>query len=138
MALQYIRSHMFERDILEFLSDPAVWATFLTLTVLEIVLGIDNVIFLSIVSDKLPPERRRSARLIGLTLALLMRVGLLFSIVWLTGLTSSAREGMRILSPIRFSRIRSDARRRVAKNTGDSPKRKIAPAKTSRLRNPAA
>lgn len=74
--------------MLALLTDPAVWASFLTLTVLEIVLGIDNVIFLSIVSDRLPPDRRRAARLIGLTLALGMRILLLFSIVWLATLTA--------------------------------------------------
>jgi predicted tellurium resistance membrane protein TerC len=73
---------------LDLLTDPAVWASFLTLTVLEIVLGIDNVIFISIVAERLPPERRRSARLVGLSLALVMRILLLFSIVWLASLTT--------------------------------------------------
>lgn len=73
--------------MIELLSDPAVWASFLTLAVLEIVLGVDNVIFLSIVSQRLPPERRRRARFIGLMLALIMRVLLLLSIAWIIGLT---------------------------------------------------
>lgn len=73
--------------MIELLSDPAIWASFLTLALLEIVLGIDNVIFISIVADRLPPERRRSARLIGLTGALVMRILLLFSITWLVTLT---------------------------------------------------
>ena len=66
--------------MIELFSDPAVWASFLTLVVLEIVLGVDNVIFISITAARLPQEQRRTARLVGLTLALLMRVGLLFSI----------------------------------------------------------
>ncbi|MDJ0628805.1 MAG: TerC family protein [Rhodobacter sp.] len=72
----------------ELLSDPAVWASFLTLVVLEIVLGVDNVIFISITASRLPPEQRRSARLFGLTGALVMRVGLLFSIAWIASLTT--------------------------------------------------
>mgnify|MGYP002634068643 CR=1 FL=1 len=75
--------------MLELLSNPAVWASFLTLTVLEIVLGVDNVIFLSITASRLPPEQRRRARLIGLGGALVMRIGLLLSITWIVGLTAS-------------------------------------------------
>jgi len=74
--------------MLHLLSDPAVWASFLTLVVLEIVLGVDNVIFISITAARLPPEKRRSARLIGLSLALVMRILLLFSIAWLASLTA--------------------------------------------------
>jgi len=72
--------------MLELLSDPAVWASFLTLTVLEIVLGVDNVIFISITAARLPPEKRRAARMIGLTGALVLRIALLFSIVWIVSL----------------------------------------------------
>ncbi|WP_322865390.1 TerC family protein [Aquicoccus sp. G2-2] len=68
------------------LSDPSVWASFLTLTVLEIVLGVDNVIFISIAASKLPPERRRAARLLGLSGALVLRIGLLASIAWIASL----------------------------------------------------
>lgn len=71
----------------DLLADPAVWASFLTLTVLEVVLGVDNVIFLSITAQRLPAEQRRRARLIGLSGALLMRIGLLFSITWIVTLT---------------------------------------------------
>ncbi len=71
----------------ELLMDPAVWASFLTLTILEIVLGVDNVIFISITASRLPEKQRRSARLIGLSGALIMRIGLLFSIAWIIGLT---------------------------------------------------
>lgn len=64
--------------MIELLSDPQVWIAFLTLTVLELVLGIDNVIFISILVDKMPKERRNLARRIGLFLAMFMRIGLLF------------------------------------------------------------
>lgn len=72
---------------MEWLSDPNIWISFLTLTVLEIVLGIDNIVFISIQSAKLPPEQQKKARQLGLVLALVMRVGLLFSIKWIMGLT---------------------------------------------------
>ncbi len=71
----------------ELLTDPAVWMSLLTLTALEIVLGIDNLIFLSIVSGRLPKHQQALARRIGLALALLGRVALLFSLTWLIGLT---------------------------------------------------
>jgi len=73
---------------MEFLADPNLWIAFLTLTLLELVLGIDNVIFISILSGKLPPEQQARARFIGLTLALVMRVILLFSLSWIIGLTA--------------------------------------------------
>jgi len=72
---------------MEFLADPNVWIAFATLTLLELVLGIDNVIFISILSGKLPEEQRAKARYIGLSLALIMRVILLFSLSWVIGLT---------------------------------------------------
>ena len=71
---------------MEFLADPNVWIAFATLTVLELVLGIDNVIFISILSGKLPPEQRANARYLGLGLAFIMRVILLFSLSWVIGL----------------------------------------------------
>ncbi|MEO5944369.1 MAG: TerC family protein, partial [Ferruginibacter sp.] len=64
-------------------ANPAIWISLLTLTFLEIVLGIDNIIFISIVSDKLPQDRQRVARNIGLTLAMIFRVGLLLCINWI-------------------------------------------------------
>jgi len=73
--------------MLELLTDPAVWASFLTLTVLEIVLGVDNVIFLSIAASKLPEDQRGRARFIGLIGALVLRVALLFSIAWIVTLS---------------------------------------------------
>lgn len=71
---------------MEWISDPNIWIAFATLTVLELVLGIDNVIFISILSGKLPEKQQSKARFIGLSLALLMRVVLLFSLTWVMGL----------------------------------------------------
>jgi predicted tellurium resistance membrane protein TerC len=70
------------------LTDPNIWASFLTLTALEIVLGIDNLIFVAIATERLPPERRMLARRVGLSLALIMRLALLASIAWIIGLTA--------------------------------------------------
>jgi predicted tellurium resistance membrane protein TerC len=72
---------------MEWLTDPQLWIAFITLTVLELVLGIDNVIFISILSGKLPADQQPRARFIGLSLALVMRVILLFSLSWVIGLT---------------------------------------------------
>ena len=72
---------------MEFLADPQVWIALLTLTALELVLGIDNIIFISILAGKLPPEQQGRARFIGLSGALVMRVILLFSLSWIIGLT---------------------------------------------------
>lgn len=74
--------------MLDLLTNPDLWAALLTLTALEIVLGIDNVIFLSIVSSKLPLHQQQSARRIGLILALVMRIALLSSVSWIAGLTT--------------------------------------------------
>jgi predicted tellurium resistance membrane protein TerC len=71
------------------LSDPQAWLSFLTLLVLEIVLGIDNIIFLSILVDRLPSRRRRSARFLGLAFAMLTRIALLYSITWLASLRAT-------------------------------------------------
>jgi predicted tellurium resistance membrane protein TerC len=71
----------------DMLQDPNVWAAFLTLTALELVLGIDNVIFISILVGKLPPEKRELARRVGLFGAMFMRIGLLMMLAWLVGLT---------------------------------------------------
>ena len=73
---------------MEFLMDPSIWAGLLTLVVLEIVLGIDNLVFIAILADKLPPKQRDKARIIGLSLALLMRLGLLSVISWMVTLTT--------------------------------------------------
>jgi predicted tellurium resistance membrane protein TerC len=71
----------------ELLLDPQNWVSFLTLTVLEVVLGIDNIIFLSILVSRLPAERQPTARTVGLGLAMVTRIALLFSITWLITLT---------------------------------------------------
>src|SRR5215470_5902232 len=74
--------------MIEFLADPQTWLAFITLALLEIVLGIDNLIFIAILVGRLPPARQESARLTGLGLAMATRIALLYSIVWLTRLTT--------------------------------------------------
>jgi predicted tellurium resistance membrane protein TerC len=74
------------------LTDPQLWASLFTLSALEIVLGIDNVIFISIVVGRLPEHRRDRARIMGLSAALIMRIALLASIVWIIGLTAPVFE----------------------------------------------
>jgi predicted tellurium resistance membrane protein TerC len=74
-------------EIIAYLSDPGVWISFLTLSLLEIVLGIDNVIFIAIVANRLGEPARARARALGLLLAFFMRVAFLVSIVWLVGKT---------------------------------------------------
>jgi predicted tellurium resistance membrane protein TerC len=71
---------------MELLADPQVWVSFLTLVMLEIVLGIDNIIFLSVLVERLPKPQRGSARILGLGFAMLTRIALLFSITWLATL----------------------------------------------------
>ena len=73
---------------MELLTDPQIWIAFLTLTALELVLGIDNIIFISILCDRLPPETREKARRLGLSMAMGMRIGLLFLLSWIVGLTA--------------------------------------------------
>ena len=77
---------------MEWLSDPAIWVGLITLVVLEIVLGVDNLIFIAILADKLPPGERDRARIIGLSLALVMRLALLASISWVMSLTAPLLE----------------------------------------------
>jgi predicted tellurium resistance membrane protein TerC len=71
----------------DWILDPEIWASLLTLTALEIVLGIDNLVFIAILAGRLPAERQNRARQIGLALALLTRLALLASIAWIIGLT---------------------------------------------------
>lgn len=73
---------------MEWLTDPQVWLALVTLTALEIVLGIDNIIFISIQAGKLPLHQQEKARLVGLGLAMFIRIALLFSLTWLMGLTT--------------------------------------------------
>jgi predicted tellurium resistance membrane protein TerC len=79
---------------MELLTDPAIWIAFATLTVLEIVLGIDNIIFISILSGKLPAEKQGRARTIGLGLAMLTRILLLLVLAWIIKLTAPLFEVM--------------------------------------------
>lgn len=72
---------------MDFLLSPEIWIAFFTLTALELVLGIDNIIFISIIVDKLPKETREVARKLGLFLAMFMRIGLLVALSWIVGLT---------------------------------------------------
>src|SRR5688572_14496256 len=74
---------------MEWISDPTIWVGLLTLVALEIVLGVDNLIFIAILADKLPPKERDRARIIGLSLALVMRLALLASITWVMSLTAT-------------------------------------------------
>ncbi len=106
---------------MQLLADPQVWLSFLTLAVLEIVLGIDNVIFLSMLVDRLPNTRRGSARILGLSFAMLTRIALLFSITWLATLRAPlfAVLGMECVGP----RI-------------DSVRRRPVPDREERQRNP--
>ncbi|MGN6500708.1 MAG: TerC family protein [Tsuneonella sp.] len=76
-------------DMLTLLADPAAWLALLTLVVLEVVLGIDNLVFIAILSNRLPPEIQSRARRIGLMLALVMRIGLLMLIGWLVTLQAT-------------------------------------------------
>ena len=75
-------------DLFTLFSDPAIWAALLTLIVMEVVLGIDNLVFISILSNKLPAENRQKVRRIGIGLALGMRLVLLSAISWIVGLTA--------------------------------------------------
>lgn len=84
---------------MEWLFDPNIWVGLFTLVVLEIVLGIDNLIFIAILADKLPPHQRDKARLVGLSLAMVMRLGLLTVIAWLVKLTAP----LIALGPLTFS-----------------------------------
>ncbi len=74
--------------MMELLTDPQVWIALATLTALELVLGIDNIVFISILVDKLPKEKQEMARRIGLFMAMFMRIGLLLVLAWIIGLTA--------------------------------------------------
>ena len=75
--------------LLELAADPAAWAALITLIVMEVVLGIDNLVFISILTNKLPEEQRTKARRIGISLALIMRLALLSTLAFLAGLTAT-------------------------------------------------
>jgi len=74
--------------MMELLTDPAVWMAFLTLTVMEIVLGIDNIVFISVIVSRLPEAEAKRARQIGLALALIFRILMLLALTWLLGLST--------------------------------------------------
>ncbi|MCJ8507238.1 TerC family protein [Rhizobium lemnae] len=80
------------QDIMMLVQDPAAWVALVTLVVMEVVLGIDNLIFISILTNKLPPENRDKARKIGIGLALVMRLGLLGTVAWIVQLTNPVFE----------------------------------------------
>jgi predicted tellurium resistance membrane protein TerC len=73
--------------MLELLTDPQIWVAFLTLTALELVLGIDNIVFISILVDRLPKHQQKRARQIGLFMAMFLRIALLLVLSWIIGLT---------------------------------------------------
>lgn len=81
-------------SIIPLFSDPAAWAALVTLIVMEVVLGIDNLIFISILSNKLPEHQRSKVRRIGIGLALIMRLALLSIIAWLVGLVQPDRKSV--------------------------------------------
>src|ERR1700736_2756891 len=72
----------------DWIADPAVWASLVTLTAMEIVVGIDNIVFISVIVGKLPPESANRARPLGLAMALVFRIALLLTLFWLIGLTA--------------------------------------------------
>src|ERR1700712_3165296 len=74
-------------SIMQLLADPAAWLALVTLVVMEVVLGIDNLVFVAILSNKLPEANRKKARQLGISLALIMRLVLLSTIAWIVGLT---------------------------------------------------
>jgi len=84
----YILASKYNLKNMEFLSSPEAWISLLTLTILEIVLGIDNIIFISILSGKLPADQQKKGRQLGLALAMITRVLLLLSLTWVMTLTS--------------------------------------------------
>ena len=75
-------------DMMELLTDPQAWVALATLTALELVLGIDNIVFISILVDKLPKAQRERARRLGLFMAMFMRIGLLLVLSWIVGLVA--------------------------------------------------
>jgi len=79
-------------DVAMLMTDPTAWAAFLTLVVLEVVLGIDNLVFVSILTNRLPEERRGQGRVIGIGLALVLRLVLLGTVSWIVGLKSAVFE----------------------------------------------
>ena len=96
--------------MMELLTNPQTWIAFATLTLLELVLGIDNIIFISILVDKLPKEKREFARRIGLFMAMFMRIGLLLVLAWIVGLV--------VTSPLYFWLANRDSAYKRRMNEG--------------------
>ena len=94
---------------MELLTDPQAWIAFFTLTALELVLGIDNIIFISILVDRLPPARREFTRRIGLALAMFMRIALLLVLAWIVGVTAPLFSVLGEEYPASRSAIRVDS-----------------------------
>jgi len=83
-----LSGEVWTKNVPDYLMNPEIWLAFLTLTALEIVLGIDNIIFISIVTSRLPREQQARGRFLGLSLAMLLRIGLLLSLSWMMDLTN--------------------------------------------------
>ena len=104
--------------MMELLASPEAWIALLTLTALEIVLGIDNVIFISVIVSRIPAAQAKRARQIGLLLALVFRIVLLSVLVWLIGLTEPVVTVKDIAAFL--ARHHPDRRRRVPDRQGDA------------------
>ena len=104
--------------MMELLASPEAWVALLTLTALEIVLGIDNVIFISVIVSRIPPEQAKRARQIGLLLALVFRIILLSVLVWLIGLTEPVITVKRRRAVV--ARHHPDRRRRLPDREGNA------------------
>src|SRR6476646_10735277 len=77
-----------QKKTMDWLTSPEAWIALASLTALEIVLGVDNIIFISILVGRLPPEQRQKGRVIGLALAMITRIGLLLSLAWMMRLST--------------------------------------------------
>ena len=98
--------------MLDLLIDPNAWAALVTLSVLEIVLGIDNVVFISILVTRLSPAQSRQARRIGLSLALVFRIGFLFLLTWLIGLKAPVLSAFGIMVRVARGRFYIERQRK--------------------------
>lgn len=124
---------------MDWLSDPQIWASLLTLTALEIVLGIDNLVFITILAGRLPAERQDRARQVGLALALITRLLLLASIAWIVGLTQPLFELLGhtvswrdlILIAGGFFLLYKGTREIHHRLEGDAPQEEVGRARTS-------
>src|SRR3981189_167107 len=104
-------------NVLPLLTDPNAWAALVTLTMLEIVLGIDNLVFISVLTTRLDPDKARRARQIGLSLAFIFRVVMLAGLTWLMGLTAPVVTLFDMAISARDFLLNCDARLLIAKAT---------------------